>query len=68
MDDDTRMDIRKLLKEFGIKADEAITAHLAHLSSPGPLRVRLVLEDETDYHGKGPQPPLHLEIRGEVKT
>jgi hypothetical protein len=67
MDEDTRMDIRKLLKVFGIQADEAIMAHLGHYDGPGPLRVRLVLEDETEYRGNSPQPPLHLEIRGEVR-
>jgi hypothetical protein len=67
MEEETRMDIRRLLKEFGVKADQAIMAHLSRMESPGPLRVRLVLEDDTVYIGSGPPSPLHLEISGEVR-
>ena len=67
MEDMTRMDIRSLLKEFGIKADQAIMEHLSRLEGPGPLRIRLVLQDDTVYVGKNPSSPLHLEIKGEVR-
>jgi hypothetical protein len=63
----SRDDIRRLLKTFGIQADEAIVAHLAR-AAPGPtLRLRLVLEDLTDYLGAPPPQHLHLEIEGEVR-
>ena len=67
MNDTTRNDIRKLLKNFGIQADEAISAHLGSLPASQPLHVRITLEDLTDY---GPTPPneeLHLEIEGEIR-
>ena len=47
MEQSSRNDIRRLLKTFGIQADEAITAHLARHPGEGPLRIRLVLEDLT---------------------
>ena len=67
MESASRDDIRRLLKAFGVKADELVVAHLARTPSPGPLRLALVLEDRTEY---GPTPPaerLHLEIEGEVR-
>jgi hypothetical protein len=59
--------IRRLLKTFGIQADEAMVAHLARLAPDQPVKVRLILQDLTDY---GPSPPgntLHLEIEGELR-
>lgn len=68
MDDESpRNDIRRLLKTFGIQADEAIIAHLARNPDGGPLRLRLTLTDLTDYGTAQPDPPLHLEIEGEVR-
>jgi hypothetical protein len=67
MESTSRDDIRRLLKAFGVKADELVVAHLARTPSAGPLRLALVLEDRTEY---GPTPPaerLHLEIEGEVR-
>lgn len=67
MDDQTRKDIRRLLKTFGIKADEAIMAHLERYSQVEKVRVRLVLEDLTDYGEGPPEEPLHLQVEGEVR-
>jgi hypothetical protein len=58
-------DIRKLLKEFGLTADEAVTAYLIEEKPKQPLRLRLVLEDLTEYQTP-PNQKLHLEIDGEV--
>jgi hypothetical protein len=67
MDNPSRDDIRRLLKMFGIAADEAILTHLAR--NPGGSRVvRLTLDDLTDYRGSPPDVPLHLEIEGEVRA
>ena len=45
MSEDTRQDIRSLLKRFGIRADEVITAHLESHPDGGDLELRLTLED-----------------------
>lgn len=60
-------DIRRLLKTFGIRADEAIVAHLARQPGEKPLRVRLTLTDLTDYGDSPPAEPLHLDIEGDVR-
>ena len=67
MNDTSRDDSRRLLKSFGIKADEVIIAHLARNPGDKPLRLRLILEDITDYGGAKPTDRLHLETEGEVR-
>jgi len=67
MDDEIRGDIRKLLKTFGVKADETILAYLAAHREGAPLKLRVTLEDVTDY---GPNPPaerLRFTVEGEVR-
>jgi hypothetical protein len=67
MEEFGRTDIRSLLKSFGIRADEAIIAHLARNPEQNSLRLRLVLEDLTDYSDPLPKEPLHVEMEGEVR-
>ena len=67
MDGNGREDIRRLLKTFGIKADEIVIAHLARDPGDRPLKIKLILEDHTDYGGNPPETPLHLEIEGEIQ-
>lgn len=67
MTDSSRDGIRRLLKTFGIQADETIIAHLARNPGKDPLRVRLILTDLTDYGASPPDEPLHLEIEGEIR-
>lgn len=67
MDDTSRDDIRKLLKTFGVKADELVIAHLARSTRTKPLQLALILEDRTDYGGSPPPQALHLEMEGEVR-
>jgi hypothetical protein len=67
MQETSRDDIRRLLKQFGIRADEAVITHLARTSGDRPLRIRLTLEDLTDYGRNPPSAPLHLEIEGEIR-
>lgn len=62
----TRDDIRSLLKEFGIRADEAIVIHLARNQEIESLQLRLSLEDITDYGDTPPSAPLSLTVEGEV--
>ncbi len=66
MDSSPRDDIRRLLKSFGVQADEMILTHLARLPGEQPLRIRLVLEDLTDYGGAEPGRRLHLELEGTI--
>jgi hypothetical protein len=63
----TSDDIRRLLRSFGIQADEAIQAHLKRAEAVPVLRLRIVLEDVTDYGGaQTPQPPRLLEVEGQI--
>jgi hypothetical protein len=67
MEDNARNDVRKLLKTFGIQADQAIMAQLEKISNDQSLRVRIILEDQTDYADSSWADPLHLEIEGEIR-
>lgn len=67
MESTSRDDIRGLLKSFGIKADEAIIAHLARNPGDKPLSLKLILEDTTDYGDAAPTESLHLEIEGDIR-
>jgi len=67
MDSPSRDDIRRLLKTFGIAADEAILMHLARNPGRDPLRIRLTLADLTDYKGSPPAEALNLEMEGDIR-
>ena len=61
-----RDEMRRLLKTFGIQVDEAVIAHLARNPQIRSLRLRLRLEDLTDYGGSPPGEALSFEIEGDV--
>jgi hypothetical protein len=61
----THDDIRRLLKEFGLTADETVSAFIIENRPAHPLRLRVVLEDLTEYE-TAPQYPLRVEVEGEV--
>lgn len=67
MEDTSRKDIRRLLKTFGIQADEAMVAHLARNPDVKTLRVRVSLEDLTDYGDLIPDKPLHVTVEDEIR-
>jgi hypothetical protein len=67
MADSSRDDIRQILKSFGVKADEAIIAYLARNPGDKPLKIKLVLEDITDYGGAAPAESLNLEVEGDIR-
>lgn len=67
MDDVIRNDIRKLLKQFGVGADDAIMKHLENLPGDFPLDVQVTLEDLTDYGEERPEEPLKFVIHGQVR-
>jgi hypothetical protein len=67
MQETSRNDIRRLLKAFGIQADETMSAHMERHPEPEKLQIRLILEDLTDYGDSPPDEPLHLELEGEIR-
>lgn len=66
MEDNSRKDIRALLKTFGVRADEAIIGHLAKHPDVGQLQLKLILQDQTNYGVSKPEETLSLEISGKV--
>ena len=66
MEDNTRMDIRRLLKTFGVKADELVMAHVMRHPDALPLQLRVTLEDVTDYDDGSPGEPLQLVVEGTI--
>jgi hypothetical protein len=58
-------EIRQLLKEFGLTADETVSAYLIEAKPAQPLRLRIVLEDMTEYDTP-PDQPLRVEVEGLV--
>lgn len=58
-------DIRRLLKEFGLTADETVTTYLIETKPAQSLHLRIVLEDLTRYESP-PAHPLRVEVAGEV--
>jgi hypothetical protein len=58
-------DIRKLLKEFGLTADETVTAYIIEEKPSRPLHLRITLEDVTPYDSP-PSRPLRVEVEGSV--
>jgi hypothetical protein len=66
MDDNSRKDIRALLKAFGVKADEAIVGHLAKNSDVKQLNLKVTLEDMTDYGSLVPSESLSFVVNGQI--
>lgn len=67
MEESSRNDIRKLLKRFGLQADEAVMLHLAQTPGERPLRLRITLQDLTDYGDSPPAAPLSVVVEGEIR-
>lgn len=55
-DETAQMDIRRLLKTFGVQADTAIVEHLLNHPDLETLRLRIRLEDLTEYADRKIQP------------
>ena len=62
-----RHDIRRLLKTFGVQADEAIMRYLEQTPGDFPLRLRITLEDITDYGSHPPAAPLRVVEEDEIR-
>ena len=67
MEDNSRKSIRRTLKNFGIKADETLVAHLALNPNIASLKIRITLEDLTNYGDSPPQAPLSVTIDDEIQ-
>ena len=67
MEDNSRKSIRRILKSFGIKADETLVAYLALNPNIAALKIRITLEDLTDYGDSPPQIPLSVTIDDEIQ-
>ena len=65
-EDNSRKDIRRILKTFGIRADESMVAYLARNPEISSIQVRLTLEDMTEYSQDPPPEKLHLTIEDEI--
>lgn len=68
MKDDTRNDIRRALKQFGVKADEELVAYLALNPDITTLNVRITLEDITDYDNFAPKNALSLVVEASIHS
>jgi hypothetical protein len=67
MEETSRADIRRLLKTFGVQADEAISNFLLQNPATNPLTIRLSLTDLTEYGTSPPAAPLSVEVEGEIQ-
>lgn len=67
MEESSRTDIRRLLKAFGVKADELILTHLTRFPGDTPLKLHISLTDLTDYGDSPPSESLSLEVEGEIR-
>ena len=67
MEDNSRKGIRRLLKNFGIKADEAMVAYLARHPEIEALQVRITLENVANYENGKPSETLHLVVEDTIE-
>jgi hypothetical protein len=67
MEDNSRKGIRRLLKTFGIQADEAMVAYLARHPELDSLKVRITLEDRSEHGDKQPADKLRLVIEDRIE-
>lgn len=67
MEDNSRKGIRRLLKTFGIQADEAMVAFLARHPELDSLQVRITLENITVYDNGKPAESLHLVVEDTIE-
>jgi len=67
MEDFSRKDIRRILKTFGIRADEALVAHLAKNAEVNTLKIRIELTDLTSYGDNPPTEQLSVVIEDQIQ-
>lgn len=62
------MNIRKLLKTFGIQADEAVVAFFSQNTDVKLMTIRLTLEDVTEYDENESVDRLVVQVEGQVNA
>lgn len=67
MEDNSRKGIRRLLKTFGIQADEALVAYLARHPELDSLQVRITLENVSSYENGKPAESLLLLVEDTIE-
>ena len=67
MEDNSRKGIRRLLKTFGIQADEAMVAYLARHPEIDSLQIRITLENVASYENGKPAETLHLVVEDTIE-
>lgn len=67
MDDNSRKGIRRLLRTFGIQADEAMVAFLARHPEIDKLQVKITLENISSYENGRPAEDLHLVVEDTIE-
>jgi ribosomal 50S subunit-associated protein YjgA (DUF615 family) len=67
MEDNSRKGIRRLLKTFGIQADEALVAFLARHPEIDALQIRITLENIGNYENGKPSESLHLVVEDTIE-
>jgi len=67
MEDNSRKSIRRLLKTFGIRADEVMVAYLARHPELESLQVRITLENLSTYENGKPAEALHLVVEDTIE-
>lgn len=67
MNDNGRKGIRRVLKSFGIQADEALTAYLARHPDVKSLQVRITLESVSNYENGKKAESLHLVVEDTIE-
>lgn len=68
MTQNSSMNIRKLLKTFGIQADEAVVAYFSQNTNVESMTIRLTLEDVTEYDENEPVDRLVIQVEGQVSV
>jgi hypothetical protein len=68
MNQSNPMNIRQLLKTFGIQADEAVMAYLSQNTSIDTVTLRLTLEDITDYGEDEPARRLIVQVESDISA
>jgi hypothetical protein len=67
VEDQSRKDIRRILKTFGIQADERLVAHLARNPELSTIQVRITLDDVTEYPDTLEVEPVSLVIEDAIR-
>ena len=63
----SRDDIKRLLKTFGVQTEQKLLEFLEQHPEAGPLSLRIVIEDRTDYGEFQPTDKFKLSVDGNIR-